>query len=71
MLCRSEAWEYKSPDEKISYSYLAGYFTADELLNFPAAENYGYGFYFAVNGDGSPVDGGEGIIVEFPVEVVP
>ncbi len=67
----ARSWEYKSPDEKISYSYLAGYLTADELLNFPVSENYGYSFYFARYGDGSPVDGGEGIVVDFPVEGVP
>lgn len=62
----AEAWEYKNPDEKIKYNYIAGYITADDLRNFPANENYGYSFYFAVNGDGSPVDGGDGIIIEFP-----
>lgn len=63
----AESWEYISPDEKIKYYYIAGYMTADELRNFPANENYGYSFYFATYGDGSPVDGGDGIIVEFPV----
>lgn len=51
----SEAWTYKGKGERVSYTYLSGLFTVEELENFQAGGEYGYSFYFAHNGDSSPV----------------
>ena len=58
----SEAWEYQGEDEKVAYTYVAGYFTAEELKSFIVNKDYGYAFRFVKNGDGSPVSGEQGII---------
>jgi len=50
----SQAWTYQGKGEQIPYTYLSGLFTVEALENFPAGADYGYSFYFAHNGDGSP-----------------
>ncbi len=50
----SEAWTYQGKGERVPYAYLSGLFTVEKLENFPAGADYGYSFYFAHNGDGSP-----------------
>lgn len=59
------AWTYQGNQQKVDYSYIAGYFTADQLQNFVADSHYGYGFRFATNGDGTPVDAEQGIHIDF------
>lgn len=51
----AERWTYYGDGDKVYQTYIAGYFTAEELKNFAANEKYGYAFQFARNGDGSPV----------------
>lgn len=59
------AWTYQGNQQQVDYSYIAGYFTADQLKNFVADSHYGYGFRFATNGDGLPVDADQGIDIDF------
>lgn len=61
----AKAWSYQGNQEKVEYSYVAGYLTADQLKNFAADYKYGYGFRFALNGDGSPVSSDKGINIDF------
>jgi hypothetical protein len=50
------SWTYQGDMEKVNTSYLAGYFTKEQLETFKAGSEYGYTFSFATNGDGSPVN---------------
>ncbi|WDF50539.1 hypothetical protein PQ460_21620 [Paenibacillus sp. KACC 21273] len=59
------AWTYQGNQQKVNYSYIAGYFTADQLKNFAINTQYGYVFHFATNGDGSPVSADQGIDMNF------
>lgn len=59
------AWTYQGNQQKVDSSYIAGYLTADQLKNFVADSHYGYGFRFATNGDGTPVDADQGIHINF------
>ena len=64
----AEAWTYEGGAEEqkqVDYTYIAGYFTEDNLLNFSPSENYGYSFRFAKNGDSSPVSAEQGIVTSF------
>lgn len=61
----AEAWTYQGKDEKVPYTYVAGYFTAKELQSFIVSQDYGYTFRFVKNGDGSPVSSDQGIIFDF------
>lgn len=61
----AEAWTYQGKDEKVPFTYVAGYFTAKELQSFIASQDYGYTFRFVKNGDGSPVSPDQGIICNF------
>ena len=61
----SEAWTYRGLSEQVQYAYVAGYFTADELENFMANENYGYFFDFRTNGDNSPIPAKQGIVANY------
>ena len=51
----SKSWTYRDQGEKVSYTYLSGLFTVEELETFRVNPAYGYAFYFAHNGDGAPV----------------
>lgn len=57
-----QAWTYQGDLEKVPYTYIAAVLTADQLQTFNASADYGYGFNFASNGDGSTVKGKEGIV---------
>lgn len=57
-------WTYQGDLDRMDITYVAGYFTADQLNNFPASEHYGYAFSFATNGDGSAVDSEQGLNAE-------
>lgn len=61
----AKAWMYPGQGERVPYTYVAGYFTAEELEKFAASADYGYAFHFTVNGDGSPVSSGQGIVCGF------
>lgn len=61
----SKAWEYQGEDEKVTYTYVSGYFNAEELQSFIVNKDYGYTFRFAKNGDGSLVSADQGIISNF------
>lgn len=60
----AKAWTYQGEGERVDYDYVAGYFTADELETFSVCEDYGYFFSFAKNGNGSPIEAGQGIITK-------
>ena len=60
-----EAWTYQGQGEQVYYNVAAGYFTAEQLENFPASSDYGYAFCFITNGDGSPVDVQQGLITDY------
>lgn len=51
----AKKWTYEGDLEKVDVTYLAGFFSKDELDNFNAGSDYGYVFSFAKNGDGSVV----------------
>lgn len=57
-------WTYQGESDKTDISYIAGYFTTDQLVHFAANEHYGYAFSFATNGDGSAVDPEQGLDIE-------
>ena len=59
------AWTYQDEWEKVELSYLAGYFTKEQLENFLTSPQFGYAFSFATNGDGSPVDAEQSLATEF------
>ncbi|MDQ1236973.1 hypothetical protein QE450_004471 [Paenibacillus sp. SORGH_AS306] len=58
----AKAWTYEGNLQKVDYTYVGAYLTADQLQQFKANTNYGYAFQFASNGDGSPVQGKAGSI---------
>ncbi len=60
-----ETWTYQGQGEQVYYYIAAGYFTAEQLENFPASSDYGYAFRFITNGDGSPVDAQQGLITDY------
>lgn len=64
----AEAWTYQGEGEKVPYTYVAGYFTAEELQSFKASKDLGYAFRFATNGDGSSVSSDQGIVCNFDGE---
>ncbi len=52
----AESWTYQGEEmEQVTFSYLAGYFTKEQLEKFDGSADYGYAFSFAVNGDGTAV----------------
>ena len=51
----AERWTYQSNGEKKYYTKVVGCFTEEELANFKSNPSYGYFFYFAKNGDDSPI----------------
>ena len=51
----AECWTYQGKREKKYYTKVVGRFTEEELANFKSDPNYGYFFYFAKNGDSSPI----------------
>ena len=65
----SKCWTYQGNNEKVDILYVSGYFTEEQLENFPASENYGYTFRFATNGDGSSVSADQGIITDVDSEM--
>lgn len=58
----AKAWTYEGNAQKVDYTYVGAYLTADQLEHFKMSTNYGYAFQFASNGDGSPVEGKAGSI---------
>ena len=58
------AWTYQGEWEKMDLSYLAGYFSKEQLENFSVSPQFGYAFSFAANGDGSPVDAEQNLTTE-------
>lgn len=64
-VANAKAWTYQGQLEKVDYAYLSGYFTADQLQNFPTSPTYGYSIHFAANGDGSGVPAKDGAINSF------
>lgn len=58
----AKAWTYEGNAQKVDYTYVGAYLTADQLQHFKVNSNYGYAFQFASNGDGSPVTGQAGSI---------
>lgn len=53
-LYETPMWNYEGPEgTKVTYTAVVALFTAEELPNFPASDDYGYFFYFPRNGDGS------------------
>lgn len=57
-------WTYQEESDQINITYVAGYFTADQLDHFAANDHYGYAFTFATNGDGTSVDPAQGLGAE-------
>lgn len=56
-LYRCRTWEYQGENaEKVYSDVVVGVFTEEELNHFDANPEYGYSFYFATNGDSSPID---------------
>lgn len=51
----AECWTYQGKGEKKYYTEVVGCFTEEELANFKSNPDYGYFFYFAKNGDSSPI----------------
>ena len=51
----AEYWTYQGKGEKSTITKVVGRFTEEELANFKSDPNYGYFFYFAKNGDSSPI----------------
>lgn len=51
----AEYWTYQGQGEKKYDTKVAGRFTEKELAFFGIDPDYGYFFYFAKNGDGSPI----------------
>lgn len=58
----AKAWTYEGNAQKVDYTYVGAYLTADQLEHFKVSTNYGYVFQFASNGDGSSVEGKAGSI---------
>lgn len=58
----AKAWTYRGDREKADYTYIAAVLTAEQLKSFKASATYGYGFDFASNGDGSAIQGEQGVI---------
>ncbi|WP_322906369.1 hypothetical protein [Paenibacillus campi] len=56
-------WTYagEGDAQQVKHIYVAAYVTAAQLKQFAASPDYGYLLHFAVNGDGSPVSGKQGI----------
>lgn len=60
-------WIYQGEDgERVDMSYVASYFTAEQLAGFPANAEYGYALSFAANGDGSAVSPEQALADKFP-----
>lgn len=66
-----ESWTYvgyqnfetgKSTVEKIPRTYIGGCFTAQEVKNFAASDDYGYIFFFPATGDNDPAYVEDGVI---------
>lgn len=56
-LYQCKQWEYQGENaEKIYSDVVVGVFTEEELNHFDFNPEYGYAFYFATNGDSSPID---------------
>lgn len=61
----AEAWTYQGQGEKVPYTYVAGYFTAEDLQSFNASKDFGYAFHFPTNGDGSPISSDKIVIWDY------
>lgn len=57
----TDSWTYQDNLEKGDFIYTAGYFTQTQINAITANKDYGYAFYFAVNGDDSPVPAEKGL----------
>ena len=57
-------WTYQGESDQMDITYVAGYFTADQLDHFDVDAHYGYAFSFATNGDGTSVDPEQGLDTE-------
>lgn len=68
----AQAWEYQGTEgEHVTYTYVAGCLTAEELQNFPASPDYGYAFRFVHNGDGSALAAEQqNIVTDYPTNYV-
>lgn len=55
-------WQYEGENQQVNHTYVAGYFTAEELKNFKASEGLGYTLKFVTNGDGTAVSAEKGIV---------
>ena len=51
----AEYWTYQGKGEKKYGTVVVGYFTEEQLTLFKGNPDYGYFFYFAENGDSSPI----------------
>lgn len=69
-----ESWTYEvhqdfetgqSAIKKVLRTYIGGYFTAQEIKNFAASDDYGYVFFFPTTGDNDPAHIEEGVISFF------
>ncbi|MEW4372040.1 hypothetical protein [Paenibacillus kandeliae] len=61
----SQSWTYRGNMQKVYQTYIAGYFTAEQLKQFAASPDYGYSLHFIFNGDGSPVSPDNGIFTQW------
>lgn len=61
----AQSWTYQGKMQKVYQTYIAGYFTAEQLKQFAASPNYGYSLHFVFNGDGSPVSPDNGIFTQW------
>ena len=68
----AQAWEYQGAEgAHVTYNYVAGCLTAEQLQNFPASPDYGYAFRFVRNGDGSaPAAGQQNIVTDYPTNAI-
>lgn len=60
----AQSWTYQGDMQKVYQTYIAGYFTAEQLQQFTANPDYGYSLHFVFNGDGSPVSPDSGIFTQ-------
>ena len=60
-----ETWEHEGADGRFYHYVPAGYFSAEQLENFPASEDYSYAFYFITDGDGKAIPAQQGLITDY------
>lgn len=60
-----EHWHYQGHLEKVPLYTVVACLTEDQLAHFPINATYGYFFDFPTNGDGSPVDAGSRVPLDF------